>query len=167
MRRETLPSGAWVDIRDKEEITQRGRRGIQSIAGSLADVLPRLKDVDKDTDMTELGLTEVQMDAVIRIQEATVVAFVAGWSLPDPVPTILTVGDLPALLFDELSVVLAKDGAEVASLSLDTSVGTDPMPDPKDPSGVSELSDGPSKGETVQGQILTSTIAGDPTTTGS
>lgn len=141
MHRVDLPSGQWADIRDKEEITTRGRRGIQAIAAGLSGALPKLKDAANDTDMTTLGLSESEMDAVMRIQEATVVAFVAAWSLPEPVPTLITVGDLPTPLFDALSAATAKGGADVASLSLDTSVG-DGEPDPKESSGDSASSDG-------------------------
>lgn len=144
MHRVELPAGQWADVRDPEEITTRGRRGIQAIAAGLTDALPKLKDADKDTDMASLGLTESEMDAVMRLQEATVVAFLSAWSLPEPVPTLVTVGDLKASLFDALSAATAKGGADIASLSLDTSVG-DGEPDPKEPSGVFASSDGLSK----------------------
>jgi hypothetical protein len=141
MRRVDLPNGQWADIRDKEEITTRGRRGIQAIAAGLAGALPKLKDADKDTDISSLNLTETEMDAVLRLQEATVVAFVAAWSLPEPVPTLVTVGDMTTVLYDALSIATAKDGADVASLSLDTGAGNG-EPDPKELSGDSESSDG-------------------------
>jgi|GEM_PF-2519160 len=148
MRRVPLPDGAWADVRSPEEITTRGRRGIQAIAAGMTSALPKLKDATPDTDMADLGFTEEEMDAVMRLQEATVVAFLAAWSLPDPVPTLASVGDLPAILYDALSLATAKDGADVAALTLDTSPGVDGVPDPKGPSGGSVSSDGPSKVET-------------------
>lgn len=153
MHRVELPGGQWADLRDKEEITTRGRRGIQAIAASLADALPKLQGVTDDTNMAALGLSETEMDAFLRLQEATVVAFLAAWSLPDPVPTLVTVGDLPVALYDALSLATAKDGAQIASLSVDMSPGE--APDPKDPSGASASSDGPSKDEQAPAPTLT------------
>lgn len=154
MHREPLPAGQWVDIRGKEEITTRGRRGIQSIAASLVDALPKLKDADPKADLSTFGLNETETDAVMRLQEATVVAFVAAWSLPEPIPTLVTVGDLPASLFDALSLVTAKEGADVAALSLNTSAGNG-EPDPKEPSGDSVSSDGLSRVSTEPTPIPT------------
>jgi hypothetical protein len=156
MRRVELPNGQWAMVRSPEEITTRGRRGIQAIAAGMTSALPKLKDATAETDMATLGFTEEEMDAVMRLQEATVVAFLAAWSLPDPVPTLASVGDLPATLYDALSVATAKDGADVAALSLDVSPGTtDGVPDPKEPSGASVSSDGPSKDSTAQVPTLT------------
>ena len=158
MRREDLPGGQWVEVRSPEEITTRGRRGIQAIAAGMASALPKLKDATADTDMATLGFTEEEMDSVMRLQEATIVAFLAAWSLPDPVPTLASVGDLPATLYDALSVATAQGGALLAALSLDVSPGTgeaDGVPDPKEPSGGSVSSDGPSKAETAPAPTLT------------
>lgn len=161
-----MPDGQWADIRDQEEITTRGRRGIQAIAAGLAGALPKLKDATKDTDMASLGLTEEEMDAVMRLQEATVVAFLAGWSLPEPLPTLATIGDLKVSLYDALSDATAKDGADVASLSLDTGIGNG-EPDPKDPSGDSASSDGLSKESPEPAPTQMSPSAGALTPTGS
>lgn len=167
MQRHTLKDGGWVDIRDREEVTQRGRRGILAITAGLGDVVDRLQDLDETKPITAQGFTEDQIDAVLRMQEATVVAYVAGWSRPEPVPTLATVGDLPGALFDELAALTARKGAETA-LSLDTSPG-DGSPDPKDRSGSSGTSSGPSKddSEPTPGSTLTLLSGGGPSGTGS
>lgn len=163
MERHTLSDGTWVDIRDPEEVSQRGRRGINAIAMGLADVLNR-PGVTADTSVQSLGLTEDQADAIFRMQEATVVAFLAGWSRPDPVPTLATIGDLPGGTFDELAELTAKRGA---SLVLDTSPSLEV--DPARPSGSSAPSGGPSKAGS--GLIVPSTLVlpngGVPTATAS
>lgn len=165
MQRCVLNDGGWVDLRSQEEITTRGRRGIQAIAATLGAVLPKLQGATKDTPLESIGLTEEQTDAVLRLQEATVVAFLAGWSRPDPLPTIATVGDLPASLFDELAVLTAPLGAESASMVLDTSPGDGP--DPKGLSGGSGNSDGPSRDAPAPTPTLTSSTGGAASNTGS
>lgn len=139
MRRVHLDDGGWVDLRDKEEITVGGRRGIQAIAGSLADVLAKLPDDPAEAakvNLAALGMSETELDAMLRLQQASVVAFLAGWSLPDPLPTLHTVDDMPAAVFDRIAAATAADAALVAQDSpvLDMSVG-DGAPDPKEPSG--------------------------------
>jgi hypothetical protein len=100
--------------------------------------------VDPHADIGTLGLTEVEVDVVMRMQEATVAAFLAAWSFPEPLPTAATMGDIPAALYDLLSDVTAESGAGVANLTLDTGAG-DGTPDPKGPSGASKNSGGRSK----------------------
>lgn len=146
MHRVTLPDGGWADIRDADEVTTKGRRGIMVIAATLAPVMPLIgaeqeaaqadgRDLDVPT-LLGKGMTEDQVDAMLRLGEATVVAFLAGWSYQEPLPTIATVGDLPAARFDALQAATASGGANVAAqaVSLDMSVGDGP--DPKEPSGV-------------------------------
>jgi hypothetical protein len=158
MRRVPLPGNAWADLRDKEELTVAGRRHIRAISVGLVDVLPKMKDITDDTDMATLGLTEAEMETFFRLQEATVAAFVAAWSLPNP-PTLASVGEMPAPIFDALCELTAQDGADIASttavpsLSLDVSPGDDV--DPKGPSGNSGPSGGPSKESTAPPQTLT------------
>lgn len=164
MQRHTLSDGGWVDIRDKDEITQRGRRGMLAIATSLGDAADRLSKVDEKSPNPMAGFTEEQVDAVLRYQEATVVALVAGWSHPEPLPTLATVGDLPTRLYDELVKLTARRGAE-ALATLDTSAG-DGAPDPKDRSGSSEPSSGPSKDDSEPTSTPMLPSGGDPSATG-
>jgi hypothetical protein len=56
--------------------------------------------------------------------------------------------------YEAISIATAKDGALVASLALDTSVG-EGTPDPKEPSGAFEPSSGPSKDEAEPSPTLT------------
>jgi hypothetical protein len=144
VQRINLPDGQWVDIRSQEEITTRGRRAITAVASGLGTALPKLAGVDPHADIGTLGLTEVEVDVVMRMQEATVAAFLAAWSFPEPLPTAATMGDIPAALYDLLSDVTAESGAGVANLTLDTGAG-DGTPDPKGPSGASKNSGGRSK----------------------
>jgi len=126
MHRVTLPDNQWADIRDPEEITVRGKRTITAISVGIADLLETLDPSDLS------GVSEQDMDAMMRLSEAGIVAMLAGWSYPDPLPTIDTVGDMPSSRFEALEVATAKGSAAVA-LGLDTSSGS--TPDPKDLSG--------------------------------
>ncbi len=151
MDRITLPGGGWADLHDKPSV--RGRRGIQAISIGLGKpLIDRLKGVDPTTDLSELGLTEAQADGMIRLGEATVVAFLAAWSLDAPLPTLSTIGDVDPDVFDALAGATAARGSAVA-LSLDVSPG-DGTPDPKDLSGSSEPSNGPSTVSAEPSQTL-------------
>ncbi len=147
MRRIDLPDGQWADVRDPDEITVRGRRPILAVTLALRDVLPAIAAAQAAGQPIEtLGLTEEQYDTVLRLGEVSIVAVLAAWSLPDPLPTVDTVGDLPATLYDALSQATAPTGAVIAEqgLVLDTSVG-DGSPDPKGRTGGSKASGGHSK----------------------
>lgn len=140
MERHFLKDGGWVDIRGTEEVTARGRRAIQAIGLSLKDFLMS-NEVEEAAKFTDLpALTEEQADALLRLQEAVVVAAVAGWSYPGPAPTMQSVGDLPAGRFDEIAELSRHLGA---SLALDAKATAEP--DPKGSSGVSAPSAGRSK----------------------
>lgn len=146
MKREFLKDGNWIDVRDKDEVTVKGRRGIQAISLGLKDLLNAVSS-GQDGEageavikISDLSLTEEQADAMLRLQEATIVALIAEWSFPEPAPTLATVGDMPGGRFDEIAELTKGVGADIA---LDTSATTEP--DPKGPSGNSGLSAGLSK----------------------
>lgn len=148
MRRIDLPDGQWADIRDPEEITVRGRRPVLAVTMALQDVWPALAAAQAANEPLEaLGLSEEQYETVMRLGEVSIVAVLAAWSLPDPLPTVETVGDLPVTLYDALAEASAPTGAVIAEqgLVLDTSVEVGP-PDPKDRSGASKPSGKRSKG---------------------
>lgn len=131
MQKKDLPDGGWAHIRDADDITVRGRRGIRAISGSLGDaVLKELSSVKTEEDYARLHLTEEQVDTIMRLQEASLVAFLAGWSYDEPLPTIATVGDMVVDRYDALIALTAAGGAEIL-------LDTDPTMeyDPKDHSG--------------------------------
>ena len=127
------PDG-WLELRDQDEISVRARRSITAISLTLGDAMDRLQHATPDTNVATLGFNEYQADAFLRIQEASVVAFLAGWSRPEPVPTQDTIGDLPDKLYRFLSEATASLGAQVA---LDTRATADPTDG--SPSGGSRL----------------------------
>lgn len=119
----------WVHIREqsKDEVTVRGRRGILAIAGTLGDGIAKaLSGPTPAESMAALDITEAQADGIYRMQEATMIAFLAAWSYDEPLPTMATVGDLPVKKYDALVALTAADGAAIV-------LDTDPTlePDPK------------------------------------
>jgi hypothetical protein len=133
MKRHDLPDAGWVDLRDQDELSVRGRRGIRVLSSAIGQkTLRLLGTVKNESEYDNLGLSEETLDLLMRMQEATVVAFLAGWSYPDPLPTMASVGDMPAARYDYLSQALAGQGAQIA-LDLDMSPSLEP--DPKDRTG--------------------------------
>jgi hypothetical protein len=122
MKRHDLPGGGWADLRNEEEMTQRGRRGVRALSGALGDsTLRRLRAVTNGDEYEALHLDEHQLDLIIRMQEATVVALLAGWSFPEELPTMASVGDLPVARYDALVGIVAAAAANIATMDLDVS----------------------------------------------
>ena len=166
MHRLPLPENEWVDLRELKELTVNGKRGITVLAAGLAGVLPKIADAKTDADIIAAGLTEDEMDRFMRLQEATIVAFLAGWSRPDPLPTLASVGGMPAEFYEAISEATAKDAATVAAAA--TATGRDGgAPDPKASSGGSKNSASPSKGSPPRTRTRKSVKRGTPTPTGS
>lgn len=147
MQRVNLKSGGWVDLREQEDVPQKYRRAIQAISVGIKDVIKSLdSEKIKDASMLDLDLTEEQADAMLRLQEATVVGFLAGWSFPEELPNLQTVGDMPGSRFEAIAAIVAERGA---NLALDVSPGDAVRPDPTDRSGSSEPSSGLSRDDSV------------------
>jgi hypothetical protein len=176
MHRLPLPDGAWVDLREANELTVKGKRGITVLAATLATVLPKLEAAKKereavgetltDADILDLGLTEDEMDRMMRMSEAATVAFLAGWSRPEPLPTLASVGGMPAEFYEAIEQATARDAAAVAAETLAASNGDGGVPDPKASSGGSKNSASPSKGSTPRTRTRKSVKRGTPTPTG-
>jgi hypothetical protein len=130
------PDG-YLDLREPNEVSVRSRRAISAISLSLGDAMDRLQKATPETSIGSLGFSEEQADAFFRIQEASVVAFLAGWSREEPIPTLATLGDFPDDLYKFLMTQTSGLGAEIV---LDTAASGEP--DPNVLSGDSVPSDG-------------------------
>ena len=118
----------WVHIREQDEVTVRGRRGIMAISSTLGEPIAKALSSDSPGKaLTELNITEEQSDGIYRMQEAAMVAFLAGWSYREPLPTMATVGDLPVGRYDALVNLTAAGGAAVI-LDVDTNPTLEPDP---------------------------------------
>ncbi len=47
------------------------------------------------------------MVAFTDLQKATIIAFLKSWSFPEPIPTMATIDDMDADLFDEISTIVS------------------------------------------------------------
>jgi len=105
MRTVDIPGGTAV-LREAKDLTVRQRRMAESAIIAAASILVKLPaDPSQLTSRTiaELGLTQEEADHVYEMQDAAIVAALESWSLPDPVPTLATVGDLKGELYDALA----------------------------------------------------------------
>lgn len=129
MRRVDLPNGAWADILDPDELTERRRRPIKNLAGASVATIARLENVSTGDDMAAVGITEDEADRLTRLQDATIVAVVSAWSYDLPV-TADSLLDLPGAVYDALAQATASVGAQVA-----VDVSPTPTPEPGNPTG--------------------------------
>jgi len=150
MDRVELPNGGWADIRTENEIKVRQRKLIRSAAmaaisavGHLPDSLPTDAVEASKVDMSTLDLSMEEADSLQAMQEATVVAFLAAWSLPEELPTMATVGDMDVVVFDALAEATAERGAKM--MLADSAHAPTPKDVPGNPTGSSDASAGLSK----------------------
>ena len=140
MERITLKDGvSWIEVRSPDEVTVRGRRSLQTISLGMKDFILN-SGLESGSKIEDVSITEEQAENMMRLQEATLLALVANWSLPYQL-TSAGVGDMPAGLYDEISAIIAPVGAEIADLDTRATM----EPDPKASSGSSEPSDGLSR----------------------
>lgn len=132
MKRHDLPDNQadgtphWAHIREKDEVTVRGRRGIMAIASTLGEAITKaMSGSNPGQALSELDITEEQADGIYRMQEASMVAFLAAWSYDVPLPTMATVGDLPVSRYDALVNLTAAGGAAIV-LDVEPSTEVDP-----------------------------------------
>ena len=98
-------TGGMAHLREKEEIRVRHRRLLQAAyMGAISGFSKLEKGSELETlNMAELGLTKGEALAMAEVQDAAIVASLAGWSLDRPIPTLDTIGDLDMAVYDELA----------------------------------------------------------------
>jgi len=149
-----LPGGFAI-LRDQEELRGRDRNLIKAAAMAAGPAIEKMPDAvsegklegESEEDMqarlgSEMGdvhLTWQESLALLELRQATVVAVLQSWSLPDPLPTMETIGDLPADLYDALDAAI---GGLPTAIAAETNF--DAQPGTKNPTGSSRSSDGPS-----------------------
>jgi hypothetical protein len=137
----TLPSGATADLREVADVTERQRRPIKRIQTKLAG-LPAFTSAVAEAQAQGDGIDltpEQQLriaagmgeafDLLEELNDALVVALVAGWSYGFGV-TVDAVQDLPGRDLDALRKAVSP---YLAQLNPDF----EPNPDPASPSGAS------------------------------
>lgn len=145
MRDVVLPTGATATFRSSNEILGRGKKVI--IAAALASMgvltqVPALQGGKREDESPEefvdrLGkevahasLNPSNYEAIQALKEAAVVAQLASWTLPLPLPTLDTIGDLPGALYDALLGAVSEITPETIGQGFeDNSDPTSPTPD--------------------------------------
>jgi len=136
--------GGQAQLREKADIKVRHRRLVEAAAMAAAPLLAKLpEDVATRQALTEaevlaLGVSRQEANAMLELQDATIIAALASWTLDQPVPDMDTVGDLDPELYDALSAATAALGAEITQETFDP-------PDPGSP-GFEESPTVPSDG---------------------
>lgn len=117
MRTVDIPGGT-ASLREKDDVKVRQRQLVESrmvAAASALEKLPGEMSELETYDITKSNLTAAEADSLFDLQSATIVAALASWSLPAPLPTMDTVGDLDQELYDALSTATAGLAKDVAT----------------------------------------------------
>ena len=162
-----LPNGAWAELRDADEVTERQRRPItRAMRGVRPEIVERQQEAAKLDDEPDGSPTPEKRRALARLQfemtneeadayqdatDLATVALVASWSFPHAV-TLDGVLDLPAKTLDALRMAVSE---RVSALFLDAS----PDPNLPAPSGGSNGSGTPS----AEVPTTTSPTSSEPT----
>jgi hypothetical protein len=126
MKTVEIPGGN-AQLREKHEIKVRHRRLVESASVGAAVALAKLPSDEAELEaatLADLDLTTDEADGLFKLQDATIVAALDSWTLPDPIPTLSTVGDLDPDVYDALAE---------ASRELGTAIATEESFDPPNP----------------------------------
>lgn len=127
-------------------------RKILATQGIEGNTDPSVLALETDVDLEGISFSDSEIEALLAVKDALIIAFLESWTLPEPLPTMDTVQDLPKDLYDALmaGVEQVRGGiAEVPDFS--------PHPDQYDekgemrPTGSSSTSNNSSLGTSVQG----------------
>ena len=168
--------GGYAILRDQDELRGRDRNLIKAAAMAAQGAIAKMPDdiqsgkKDDETDeqfrlrtekaMDNLGLTLVEAGALLQLREATIIAVLKEWTINLPLPTMETLGDLPADLYDALDAAIGGVTAAVAQ-----PVDFDPQPGQENPTGGSTSSDMPSAETAEPASIPSLPSDGESTTT--
>lgn len=140
-----IPGGSAV-LRDPGELTERQRRRVRSALFAVA--ADALGDVAPDgTAPQTVHLTAGMGERMFEIRDAAIIASLVSWTLEAPLPTVESVQDLPADLYDTLAV-------ETAGLVSGLGVDFNPTPDPESPTGPPSSSSGRLAAEVSPSPVL-------------
>jgi len=110
--------GGTVELRGTAELKVRHRRLIEAAAIAAGAALPKLPtslEELESLDISTLDLSVEETNTLFALQDATIVAAVASWTLPEPLPTLETVGDLDTDVYDALAEATRDMGAATAT----------------------------------------------------
>ena len=161
-----IPGGA-ATIRSPEDVKQRARHALE-VAAIMAQpayekingqraAIARERGVEpadvnpEDVRLIDARLDRADYDAMYEVQTATIMAYLASWTLDRPLPKRAEdLDELPAGLFDALREGTAEAGADAVA-----PVDFSPNPDPESPTVGDSASSRSLSGELEQGSPLT------------
>lgn len=137
-----VPGGSAV-LRDPDELSERQRRVVRkAVFAAAADALGDELPTEAGQAPTSVHLSAATPDLMFGTRDAAIVASLVSWTLPDPLPTVETVQDLPAGLYDALAEASA---GLISGLTVDFAPSPDPdSPTPPPSASNGLLADGPS-----------------------
>ncbi len=153
MRTIDIPGGQAV-LRDQpDELRVRQSRLIQTTALAAGALFGKLKEVlptnGQPVDVQALAasmpdMTRTEAATLLEVQDAMLVALLVSWTLPDPLPTMDTVQDMEADVYQTLTAAVTK--ANLGAMFTKAIDFSSPV-DKAGPTTLPSLSDGPSKDE--------------------
>jgi hypothetical protein len=129
VREVEIPGGTAV-LRDRADIRTRDRQLVEAAMIAASSAFRKLPDglaeaPENATDAEKAKVEEANREVLAKSESLTleegltlgqyksavIVAMVQSWTLPEPLPTMATIGDLPADLFDALETAINPLGA--------------------------------------------------------
>jgi hypothetical protein len=139
--------GGSATLRERADVKVRQRQMLEAasvVAAPAIDKIPKLPGKPGQIDWEALdraGLTFEEMQTLLQLQNAAIVALLASWTFPEPLPqTLDDVLDLPAERYDQLSEAVRGLGAAIITGETSFEPG-----DPRAP-GFTETPTSPSQG---------------------
>jgi hypothetical protein len=120
-RIELITKGAWADVREPEQLTEKGRRSLQRAISHVSAETQRvfrqnaeingrnakLEDGQEREPLIDFSLPDQDFDALLAANDACVLAMVTAWSF-DGIPIDLEhLSEIPADDYDFLQLVCA------------------------------------------------------------
>ena len=159
--------GGYAILRDQSELRGRDRMLIKAAAMAASPAIEKMPNTVKEgkqddeteeesqarmaTEMGSLQLTWQESMALLELRQATMVACLKYWSLDLPLPTMDTIGDLDADMYDALDTAIGGVTTAVAAAT-----DFEAQPGKENPTGNSKSSDLPLK-DGVAPQLIPST----------
>jgi hypothetical protein len=122
--------GGTANMREQHEIKVRDRRLVESSAVAASSALSKLpsdKAELEELELSQMNLSRPEANALFELQDATIVASLVSWTLPEPIPDLDTIGDMDPEVYDKLAEATRTIGASIA-----TKVNFEPT-DPRSP----------------------------------
>ena len=129
MKTVEIPGGT-AEFREEHELRTRDKRLLEVTQAAAAAAYVKLKATGFESgtfgvsELAKAGLSESEVASIFRVRDGKIVAALASWSLPDPLPTLDTLGDVSPAVYDALAE--ATDPVTVSSVDFE------PHPDTPD-----------------------------------